>query len=690
MALKKKTKKKQEALTVTRLINEILVSQLKIPLHQIVNDKTFTKYSMLKRPDLLISNVPYDLVANNEDEYIKNLVAYAEVKDNCKVDDKDWKDAYNQGMEKSKLLDIPYFIVTNCNIVYFFNSKTGKELRLNGNPIREFQDLDVLNLIVNKLKKNNEIEDIKTDADLEGNITQTVFNKKLWELANIYRQIDFKNITEKIDFTIGFIALKYFEEKEEQMNCKLKDTIYWSDLKDENRLQFFVSNLNTYIQTLEKNTEFKEFKDLMEVVRKKIEKINDEDVRYIFDVIESLKELHGCGFDLFGSVYEMFASNKEKSDFGEYFTRRHYTHVFSKILLSKEIAYNSERKFNILDPACGTGGFLTEAYKVLYNNYKVSSTLNEESIEFLRKECIYGIDVRQENVSRTKLNMFLVGDGHTHILKDNTLELSIKKDEKTGIEFIHGKQEEYTVKKFDYILTNPPYGNGNIEADTNSISTIRLEIAFIVKIIKMLKDGGEACIIIPDGFFENPSFAKFRKEVMEMVNIKSIVSLPKFAFAPYTKEKTYALFIEKRPASLTKIQSEPIWMYIIDNDGFANSDKRFPTKLKNSNGSWKHDEISSWVSTEDGESKLGILEERWRTFDDIKNPTVFVNEKGEEVSLTKGGFINMTDIKEENHYNLLPEFHLRKVMPDYITFDEFDEELNSILDSLNNLIKGDN
>lgn len=675
--VKKKIKKKKEALTTSRMIHEILVGQLSIPLYQIVNDKAFSKYTMLDRPDLLISNVEYDIDKDNEDEYIKNLVAYAEVKDNCKVNDNEWKNAYNQAIKKSKSLNMPYFIVTNCNVVYFYNAHNGNEIELNGNPIREFQDLDILNLILNELRKDKNLINISTEGDLKGKISEAVFNKKLWELANIYRQIDFKNITEKIDFTIGFIALKYFEEKESQMNCKLADEVYWSDIKKINKLSLFVNNLEIYIKRLEKSTEFKEFKDLMEIVRLKIEDIADEDVREIFDIIESFKELHGCGFDLFGAVYEMFASNKEKGDFGEFFTRRHYTHIFSKILLSKEKSYDSNKKFRILDPACGTGGFLTEAYKVLCDNFKNSSTLNDEALNFLRKECIFGIDVKQENVSRTKLNMFLVGDGHTHIKKDNTLEISINNNDK-----ISGFLENYEWDKFDYIVTNPPYGNGNIEAETESVTTTRLEVAFIVKIIKMLKDNGEACIIIPDGFFENPSFSDLRNEIMESVDIKAIVSLPKFAFAPYTKEKTYAFFIQKRPKSITRIQCEPIWMYIIDNDGYANSDKRFPTKLKNKNGSWKHDEISAWYNIDTNKAMLGILEERWRAFDDIKNPSEYINEKGEKSFLVKGGFIKISDINKENYYNLLPEYHLRKVTPDYITFDDFDKELESVLQSL--------
>ena len=61
---------------------------------------------------------------------------------------------------------------------------------------------------------------------------------------------------------------------------------------------------------------------------------------------------------------------------------------------------------------------------------------------------------------------------------------------------------------------------------------------------------------------------------------KCIISLPKFAFAPYTKEKTYAVYLQKKNKAATRIQKKPVWIYIIDNDGLANSDTRFPTKLK--------------------------------------------------------------------------------------------------------------
>ncbi len=671
-------KKKQEALNVTRLINEVLVSQLSIPLRQIVNDTAFSEYTFLDRPDLLISEFEYDKDLMNEDEFIKNLVAYSEIKDNCAIDDRDWKDAKKQGSKKAVLLKLPYYIVTNCKHTIFYNVKTGKEIELNGNPIREFQTIDILRLIKNKLKKNPDLGNILTNVDSLSIISEAIFSKKLWELEKIYRNINFENGGEKIDFTIGFVALEFFEEKEIAEGRKNTSKIYWSDCSDGTDNyppEEIVAKLARYIQRVESETQFHEFVDFMEKVRIAISGkdgnpalVGENEVRDIYNTINSMKPLHGCGFDLFGAVYEKFASSKEKKDFGEYFTRRHYTHILSKLLLRNETHFNKDRKFTVLDPACGTGGFLTEAFKVLRSAYQKTLTLTKDARTFLEKNCFYGIDVRKENISRTKLNMFLVGDGHTNMHDANTLS------------------HKFDDKQWDYIITNPPYGAGVIKAETSAVSSYRTEIAFLFKVISLLKDGGKACIILPDGVLENPSLAKLRKEILEKCEINAIVSLPRFAFAPYTKEKTYAVYLSKKNAVATKIQGQPIWMYVVDNDGLANSDKRFPTKLRNNRNGWMHDEISGWVST-DGDEMSGLLEDRFMAFDDsgAANGTTWVNEKGENVTLRKGGFIKISEINSLNFYCLLPEYYLRPFDPHFITLPQLTSELSKIKSEINSL-----
>ena len=260
--------------------------------------------------------------------------------------------------------------------------------------------------------------------------------------------------------------------------------------------------------------------------------------------------------------------------------------------------------------------------------------------------------------------MFLVGDGHTHMYSDNTL-----KPTRQGKSVLD--------KTYQYVITNPPYGSGTIKANTDAISTNRTEIAFICKVIDLLKVGGKACIITPDGVLENPSYKKLRNEILEKCEIYAIISLPKFAFAPYTKEKTYALFLKKRSNKVTKKQTKPIWMYIIDNDGLANSDKRFPTKLRNNRNGWMHDEISGWVST-DGMEMPGLLEKRWLAFDDSGSPTKWIDEKGFEQVARKGGNIPIDSITDDNYITLLPEYYLRPYSPHYISEAEFNKEISAL------------
>ena len=639
-------RRKHEALTVSRLIHEVLVGQLSIPLRQIVNDATFGKYTGSKRPDLLISEFEFD--GSNDRKFIENLVAYAEVKDDCSFDDGNWKDALKHGKQKAPKLKLPYFIVTNCKMSVFYNTRTLKEITLNKNPIREFQTIDILRLIKNRLSKQPDLANIQTNVDSISTISEAIFNKKLWELATVYRGINFKTNRQKIDFTIGFVSLEFYEEKAILEDEKDNSKIYWSDCADDND-EKLVANIEAYVRRLSDETDFKEFKNLIDTLRIAItggkkSLVQKEDVRRIYDIINSMRPLHGTGFDLFGAVYEMFATSKEKKEFGEYFTRRHYAHLFAKLLLREEQFWNRDREFTILDPACGTGGFLTEGYKVLKNNYERNGTAGKKAKEFLERRCFYGIDVREDNISLTRLNMFLVGDGHTNMKDANTLQ---------------ARKHPFTIDTFDYAITNPPYGSGTIKADTSAISTSRTEIAFLCRIRELLKIGGRACVIQPDGVLENPSYKIFRKELLETCDITAILSLPEFAFAPYTKEKTYAFFFTKRSNGVTRPQKQPVWMYIIDNDGLANSDKRFPTKLRNNRNGWMHDEISGWVTT-GGEEMPGVLEERWLKFDDsTPGGTEWLDAKGVLVKERKGGNIPIKTILSDKYMTLLPEYYLR-------------------------------
>ena len=129
--------------------------------------------------------------------------------------------------------------------------------------------------------------------------------------------------------------------------------------------------------------------------------------------------------------------------------------------------------------------------------------------------------------------MTLAGDGFSDIQRYNTLSTPwYNENKKSGIK-----------KDLDYILTNVPYGKGDVAiSDPNSPDEFlksnknkRLELNFVIKIIEMLKRGGRASIVVPEGLLEAPTLAPFREYLLKQCRLTTIISLPKFAFAPYTK-----------------------------------------------------------------------------------------------------------------------------------------------------------
>jgi len=213
---------------------------------------------------------------------------------------------------------------------------------------------------------------------------------------------------------------------------------------------------------------------------------------------------------------------------------------------------------------------LTEAYKALLVNYERNGKLNESVRTDLQESSFWGLDNDEQSIARTKLNMFLVGDGHTHIshVKDSLVDWQ--------------PSLGWSKAVFDYILTNPPMGPYSGEAkvaDFSFTNEKRGEMLFTEKAIDATKPGQDIAIVLPDGALEAPSREGFRIKLLGRCDIHAIVSLTRFAFAPYTKEKTYVLFLRKKQSEdVDKRQTLPIWHFIVDYDGFANSDKRFKTK----------------------------------------------------------------------------------------------------------------
>lgn len=268
--------------------------------------------------------------------------------------------------------------------------------------------------------------------------------------------------------------------------------------------------------------------------------------------------------------------------------------------------------------------------------------------------------------------MFLVGDGHVHIYENDSL---------IGWDL----ENLWNKNMFDYIMTNPPMGQYDGEANINDFKFTnerRYELLFTERIVDVVKYGQEIAMVINDGALEAPSRMTFRNKVLRNCDIYAIISLPKFAFAPYTKEKTYILFMQKKQERVIgEIQKFPIWHFIIDYDGYANSDKRYKTKY--------HDDIPELEEKFDA----AIRHAKTYSVDRAKfengrfhfERDVNDREKGEGLYGKKYGYIEPEKINEDSFYNLLSEFHLRPIIVEKISEEYLDMKLAEIKSQLRDL-----
>jgi len=195
----------------------------------------------------------------------------------------------------------------------------------------------------------------------------------------------------------------------------------------------------------------------------------------------------------------------------------------------------------ILDPALGTGGFLTEAYEFMKSQQK-----RAEHREILQYRTLFGIEKKPMPYLLGMMNLILHEIERPNIKRDNALRIPLY---------------EITDKdRVDIIMTNPPFGGeeekGIMSNFPEATRTSETALLFLQYIMRKLKDGGRCGMVVPDGtLFSTGVGARIKKELIENFNLHTIVRLPRGVFAPYTDIQTNLLFFEK------DAPAKEIWYY---------------------------------------------------------------------------------------------------------------------------------
>ncbi len=220
-----------------------------------------------------------------------------------------------------------------------------------------------------------------------------------------------------------------------------------------------------------------------------------------------------------------------------------------------------QKEDTICDPSCGTAGFLVGASQFIHEKHE-EWFIDKEFREHYNKEMFNGIEIDPSMMRISAMNLQLHGMENPTLIGNSALS-----------------ESNDISSQYSLILANPPF-KGALDYDEvgssllNVTKTKKTELLFLALILRMLKLGGRAAVIIPDGvlFGSSGAHKNIRKELIENQQLQAVISMPSGVFKPYAGVSTAILFFTKTNSGGT----DNIWFYDMQADGFSLDDKRNP------------------------------------------------------------------------------------------------------------------
>lgn len=292
-------------------------------------------------------------------------------------------------------------------------------------------------------------------------------------------------------------------------------------------------------------------------------RLDPDSIRYIVGELQPYS-LMQSDRDAVADAFETFIGPSLKGAQGQFFTPRNVVHLVQALVDPK---YTDQ----VLDPACGSGGFLVEALRHMWAGVEREGELYswpQAEIEAEKQKTairgLRGIDKDEFLAKVAKSYMAILGDGRGGIYCENSLLGYSRWSPKA--------RQEVLPQKFDVIVTNPPFGQKLKISDTDTLRQFTLghrwkvdrrtghasptdtplksqtpQILFLERCLDLLTDGGRMGVILPESMVCNPSHRYIVQYILSRARITAVVSLPEEVFQPYTHAKTCVVLIEKTP-----------------------------------------------------------------------------------------------------------------------------------------------
>ena len=503
-----------------------------------------------KRPD-------YVLYSKESD---KPLIVIEAKKKGSRIDA-----ALEQGIGYARAIDEPLVFATDGVFCKAFHTVANRPPILNGEEIDEF----IREALALRYLTSYEVNTVSPKVQYDRKELIRIFD----EANNMLRGEGLRAGIERFGEFANILFLKLISESEQikresGIQTKFDIACSWDSIKQipsSTRIEYINKTVYNKLNALY-NTDI--FTPLQ---------IRDASIlKEIMDKLDPLM-LTDVDSDVKGDAFEYFlkASTSTKNDLGEYFTPRHSVKTMVRLV-------NPQIGETVYDPFCGTGGFLIESFRYIYNNM----ARTEANLRTLRESTVYGNEIT--NTARiTKMNMILAGDGHSNIeMKDslaNPIDGATTYTDEKGVVHHNG---------FDIVLANMPYSqktkHGSLY-DLPSTNGDSICVQHCMKAINNAAENGRMALVVPEGFLFRKDLSKTREYLLDHCQLQSIISLPQGVFLPYTGVKTdiiYATNVNKKVKTSGKKKN--FWYFDVKSDGYTLDNHR--RKLETSSDLAKYEE----------------------------------------------------------------------------------------------------
>ena len=272
-------------------------------------------------------------------------------------------------------------------------------------------------------------------------------------------------------------------------------------------------------------------------------------------VVDLLADVNMDDQDTKGDIYEyMLGKIASAGQNGQFRTPRHIIKMIVDLMQPKPTD-------TICDPACGTAGFLVAASEYLTEHHSSEIFATAETAKRYSEETFFGYDFDSTMLRIGSMNMMLHGVENPHIENRDSLS----------------EEHSHIESKYSLILANPPFA-GSLDADScaknlqSVIKTKKTELLFLALFLRLLKTGGRAAVIVPDGvlFGSSNAHKTLRQRIVEKQKLEAIISMPSGVFKPYAGVSTAIMIFTKTESSGT----DKVWFYDMQADGYSLDDKR--------------------------------------------------------------------------------------------------------------------